>query len=450
MQKVMSYIRNYYGITAVIIMISAILSYSLSYFFVTSENHKAAEMYIGELKYSVTLDSIVTNSIAISPGEHLFMVNVKNLNNVATKYKLVYESNPNLNVVYYPTTEDAAGVVKTYSKSADSIALNTTNNVKVKVENKATTKQTISFKAIGGYDINDVSTITVPSGYTAILPETDKYYFCYTGKLLKNGLTYSSGQYEYKYRYGATTPLRSGFTTWDSNLLEEAGWGVQAVNPKNITDVLDGKICSYIDDMPIVSMQYMYASRRDDTINIKNFRSNSVTSMEGMFSGAKAKNMIGLANLNTSSVKNMSSLFSGSKVTSISGLTSWDTSNVTDMSGMFSNIVASSLDLTGFNTKNVTTMQAMFERAGVSATSKITINGLTSFDTSNVTNMTYMFGSSNVETLDLSSFEINENAKITGMFNLTSATTIYVKDENTKKLLGSIAANPNTLEFIVK
>lgn len=450
MQKVMSYIRNYYGITAVIIMISAILSYSLSYFFVTSENHKAAEMYIGELKYSVTLDSIVTNSIAISPGEHLFMVNVKNLNNVATKYKLVYESNPNLNVVYYPTTEDAAGVVKTYSKSADSIALNTTNNVKVKVENKATTKQTISFKAIGGYDINDVSTITVPSGYTAIPKETKKYYFCYTGKLLKNGLTYSSGQYEYKYRYGATTPLRSGFTTWDSNLLKEAGWGVQAVNPKNITDVLDGKICSYIDDMPIVSMQYMYASRRDDTINIKNFRSNSVTSMEGMFSGAKAKNMIGLANLNTSSVKNMSSLFSGSKVTSISGLTSWDTSNVTDMSGMFSNIVASSLDLTGFNTKNVTTMQAMFERAGVSATSKITINGLTTFDTSNVINMTYMFGSSNVETLDLSSFEINENAKITGMFNLTSATTIYVKDENTKKLLGSIAANPNTLEFIVK
>lgn len=448
MQKVMSYIRNYYGITAVIIMISAILSYSLSYFFVTSENHKAAEMYIGELKYSVTLDSIVTNSIAISPGEHLFMVNVKNLNNVATKYKLVYESNPNLNVVYYPTTEDAAGVVKTYSKSADSIALNTTNNVKVKVENKATTNQTISFKAIGGYDINDVSTITVPSGYTAILSETDKYYFCYTGKLLKNGLTYSSGQYEYKYRYGATTPLRSGFTTWDSNLLEEAGWGVQAVNPKNITDVLNGKICSYIDDRPIVSMQYMYASRKDDTINIKNFRSNSVTSMEGMFSGAKANNMIGLANLNTSSVKNMSTVFYNTNVKSISGLTSWDTSNVTDMSGMFRNAVVTELDLSGFNTSKVTDMGSMFDRTSLKLTTEITINGLTSFDTSNVIDMSNMFSNINTTTLDLSSFTINESATLTMMFSNTTATTVYVKDELTAKLFNTISSG--SLNFTVK
>lgn len=139
MQKVIKYIRDYYGVINVIIMLSAILSYSLSNFFVTSENHKAAEMYIGELKYGINIGGIDTSSIIVTPGEQILNIKVRNLNQTATKYKLVFVNNPNIDIVYYSSTEDTSGNVTKYSKAGDSIALNSANDIKIKVKNNSTT-----------------------------------------------------------------------------------------------------------------------------------------------------------------------------------------------------------------------------------------------------------------------------------------------------------------------
>lgn len=428
MQKVIKYIRDYYGVINVIIMLSAILSYSLSNFFVTSENHKAAEMYIGELKYGINIGGIDTSTITVTPGEQILNVKVRNLNQTATKYKLVFVNNPNIDIVYYPSTEDTSGNVTKYSKAGDSIALNSANDIKIKVKNNSTTNQTVILKAIGGFDINSVSAIMVPSGYTEIPEETEKYYFCYTGTLLVSGTTYSSGQYEYKYKYSALAPTaaNNGTIRWSTTALTENGWGVQAKNSTLITDVFDGKICSYIDDKPIVSTQYMYAKRGESgSIKISNFKTSNVTNMSYMFQSTSAAT-IDLGILDTSNVTNMYMMFSSAKATTIRGYEKFDTSNVTDMRYMFNSSSIKTINLSNFNTSKLTSLYGMFMNSAVENLD------VSSFDTSNVKSLAYTFYGSKVTILDLSSFDTSNVINTLNAFNdMTNLTTIYVSNKFT-------------------
>lgn len=428
MQKVIKYIRDYYGIINVIIMLSAILSYSLSNFFVTSENHKAAEMYIGELKYGINIGGIDTSTIIVTPGEQILNVKVRNLNQTATKYKLVFVNNPNIDIVYYSSTEDTSGNVTKYSKAGDSIALNSANDIKIKVKNNSTTNQTVILKAIGGFNINSVSAIMVPSEYTEILEETEKYYFCYTGTLLVSGTTYSSGQYEYKYKYSALAPTaaNNGTIRWSTTALTEDGWGVQAKNSTSITDVFDGKICSYIDDKPIISTQYMYAKRGESgSIKISNFKTSSVTNMSYMFQSTSAAT-IDLGTLDTSNVTNMYMMFSSAKATTIRGYEKFDTRSVTDMRYMFNSSSIKTINLSNFNTSKLTSLYGMFMNSAVENLD------VSSFDTSNVKSLAYTFYGSKVTILDLSSFNTSNVINTLNAFNgMTNLTTIYVSDKFT-------------------
>lgn len=359
----MSYIRNYYGVTIVVIMICAILSYSLSNFFVTSENHKVAEMYVGELKYSIAINSMLTKTITAVPGETFANIEVGSLNDVTTKYKLLIENNSNIDIVYYLNTEDTSGNVKTYSDISGSITKGSPKEIKVRITNNATTNQTLTFRVVGGYDTNTVAQIDIPKGYTVIPKETEKYYFCYTGSLITPGSTYSSGQYEYKYKYSALAPVTAanGVIRWSTTALSEDGWGVQATNETAATDGLVGKICSYIDDKPIVSTSYMYAKRVDQTIKVTDFNTSNVTNMAGMFLSAEART-ITIGNLNTSKVKSMSSMFASTQVTKLD-LSSFDTSNVTNMASMFANntSIKSIYASDKFVTTNVTSSTNMFD-----------------------------------------------------------------------------------------
>lgn len=358
----MSYIRNYYGVTIIVIMICAILSYSLSNFFVTSENHKVAEMYVGELKYSLTIGSVLTKTITVSPGETLTNIEIESLNDVTTKYMLLMENNSNVDIVYYLNTEDTSGNVRTYSSTSGSITKGSSKEIKVRITNNTTTNQTLTFRVVGGYDTNTVAQIDIPKGYTVIPKETEKYYFCYTGSLITPGSTYSSGQYEYKYKYSALAPVTAanGVIRWSTTALSEDGWGVQATNSTAATDGLVGKICSYIDDKPIVSTAYMYSKRVDQTIKVTDFNTSNVTNMAGMFLSAEART-ITIGNLNTSKVKSMSSMFASTQVTKLD-LSSFDTSNVTNMASMFANntSIKSIYASNKFVTTNVTSSTNMF------------------------------------------------------------------------------------------
>ena len=92
-------------------------------------------------------------------------------------------------------------------------------------------------------------------------------------------------------------------------------------------------------------------------------------------------------------------------------------------------------------------MQSMFEVYNMYT--PIEFN-LSSFNTSNVINMSSMFRKINAESLDLSSFEINDNADLSGMFSETNITNAYAKNTKMMNKLNSISGNPTKLKFAVK
>ena len=56
MNRIFEMLKKYMIFIAILTGISIVLGMSYSNFIVASENHKVAEMYIGTLKYSMTID----------------------------------------------------------------------------------------------------------------------------------------------------------------------------------------------------------------------------------------------------------------------------------------------------------------------------------------------------------------------------------------------------------
>ena len=90
MNRIVNFLQKYFAVISVLIGISILLSVTFSSYIVTSNNHKAAEMYIGELKYSMEIDGSTTNTLTVPTGETIIDVKVNNLNPVDTYYKLLY------------------------------------------------------------------------------------------------------------------------------------------------------------------------------------------------------------------------------------------------------------------------------------------------------------------------------------------------------------------------
>ncbi|MCI7559309.1 MAG: hypothetical protein MSS76_04250, partial [Clostridium sp.] len=86
MKKVIDFIKEHNYLMILLIFIGFSISLSLTYsnFIVTSNNHKAAEMYIGELKYSMEIDNESINTLTVPTGETIVDVKVNNLNPVDT------------------------------------------------------------------------------------------------------------------------------------------------------------------------------------------------------------------------------------------------------------------------------------------------------------------------------------------------------------------------------
>ncbi len=399
MNKIVNVLKKYMYVVAIFIVVSIILGVSYSNFIVTSNNHKAAEMYIGALKYSIEIDGNSTNTLTIPTGETIIDVKVNNQNPVDTYYKLLYLKNSNLTVEYYETTKDTDDVVTTYSKPNDSITNSNSNTIKLKITNSSTSSQNIGLSVKGGYITNTVNDIITPSTYSEItLADTStNTYFCTTTDTLTQGLQYVNGQYTYAYKQQGD--YSSSGLAW--NNMTNNGWGVQLTD-KSSTDPVVSKLCTYINNKPIISMSFMFYKSQATTIDLSNF--------------------------NTSKVANMSRMFEESQVTTLD-TSNFDTLNVTDMSGMFSISQATTIDVSNFDTSNVTNMSYMFNR------SKATVLDLSNFDTSNVTNMGDMFYMSKAITLDLSNFNTSKVIDMIWMFSYSHATTINVSSFDTSKVV---------------
>ena len=450
MNRIVNFLQHYLVIIAVLIGISILLSVTFSSYIVTSNNHKAEEMYIGELKYSIEIDGSSTNTLTVPTGETIIDIKVNNLNPVDTYYKLLYLKNTNITVKYYESTKDTKDVVTTYNKPSGSITSSNSNIVKLLITNSSTSSQNIALTMKGGYITNTLEDIITPSTYSEIAlvetPSTNTY-FCKTNDTLTQGLKYVNGQYTYAYKQ------EGNYTTsydlvWQN--ISNNGWGVQLTDKEN-TDDVTSKLCTYLNNKAIISMAYMFSNSQALRIDLSNFNTSSVYNMEDMFLNSKATSLdlssfdaskvtlmnsmfsgsqataLDLSNFDTSNVFDMNSMFANSQVKSLD-LSSFDTSKVENMSGMFSGSQATSLDLSSFNTSNVTLMSGMFSG------SQATALDLSNFDTSNVFDMNSMFANSQVKSLDLSSFDTSKVENMSGMFSGSQATSLDLSSFNTSNV----------------
>ena len=448
MNRIVNFLQKYFAVISVLIGISILLSVTFSSYIVTSNNHKAAEMYIGELKYSIELNGSSTNTLTVPTGETIIDIKVNNLNPVDTYYKLLYLKNTNITVKYYESTKDTDDVVTTYNKPNDSITSSNSNTIKLLITNNSASSQNIALTMKGGYITNTIQDITTPSTYSEITlvetPSTNTY-FCTTTNTLTQGLKYVNGQYTYAYKQEGKN---SSSLSWRN--ITTDGWGVQLTD-RTSTDAVTSSLCTYINNKPISSMSNMFVYSQATSIDLSNFNTSKVTNMSAMFYKSQATTLdlssfdtsnvtlmdfmfaysqattLDVSKLNTSIVKNMSHMFIDSQATTLD-LSNFDTSNVTNMYSMFEGSQATTLDVSNFDTSKVTDMGMMFLK------SQATTIDVSSFDTSNVTNMSSMFSNSQATTLDLSNFNTSNVTNMSDMFHYSQATTIDVSNFDTSKV----------------
>jgi len=428
MNRIVNFLQKYFAVISVLIGISILLSVTFSSYIVTSNNHKAAEMYIGELKYSMEIDGSSTNTLTVPTGEIIVDVKVNNLNPVDTYYKLLYLKNTNITVKYYETTKDTDEVVTTYNKPNDSITSSNSNTIKLLITNNSASSQNIALTMKGGYITNTIQDIITPSTYSEITlvetPSTNTY-FCTTTNTLTQGLKYVNGQYTYAYKQEGKN---SSSLSWRN--ITTDGWGVQLTD-RTSTDAVTSSLCTYINNKPISSMSNMFVYSQATSINLSNFNTSKVTNMSAMFYKSQATTL-NLSKFDTSKVTNMSGMFADTSLTSLN-VSNFNTSKVTNMSCMFVGGKFTILDLSNFDTSNVDNMSGMF------IDSKVKTLDLSNFNTSNVTNMNNMFYYSQATTLDVSNFNTSKVTNMSYMFSSsTNLKTIYVSNKfNTDKVTSS-------------
>ena len=229
---------------------------------------------------------------------------------------------------------------------------------------------------------------------------------------LTQGAEYVNGQYTYRYMQGNVLNWYEDKITTE-NIGD--GWSVELTD-KDSTDPVTSKLCTYVNDKPIMSMSLMFYNSKAESIDMSSFNTLNVKSMSGMFLSNQTK-VLDLSSFETSNVTDMSGMFSNSKVTKLD-LSNFDTSKVVNMLAMFSVNQLSSVDISNFNTSNVTNMSAMFDG------SKIALLDLSKFDTSKVTNMNYMFWNTSLTEIDLSNFDTGNVTNMSAMFGGTKLINI--------------------------
>ena len=231
-------------------------------------------------------------------------------------------------------------------------------------------------------------------------------YCNYDGEMVQ-GAEYINGQYTYRYmqEYNNST---SGYN-WTN--IKDNGWGV-VLTDKESTEPVTSKLCTYINNIPVVSMLNMFSESQTSSIDLSNFDTSNVVYMNHMFKETKMTE-INLENFNTKNVKSIAGMFQNSNIENLD-LSNFDTSNVSTAYYTFWESKAKYIDVSSFDTSKFTTMMGMFWSTVVD------MIDLSHFNTSNVTNMQGTFLSGKFKLIDVSSFD---TSKVIDMNRLFSAHT---------------------------
>jgi len=186
--------------------------------------------------------------------------------------------------------------------------------------------------------------IDINSNITVSLAKPNPCTF--DGELVQ-GAEYVNGQYTYRYMQ------QFGGSTWNNSTDE--GWGV-TLTDKNSTDDVTTKLCTSINDKPIVSMSSMFFNSKTSHIDLSSFDTSNVTDMSAMFYGVQGVEEYDLSSFNTENVTNMTVMFQNNISLKRVDLSSFDTKNVTYQSALFygdTNLVEVNMDNWDFRKSGV-------------------------------------------------------------------------------------------------
>ena len=233
-----------------------------------------------------------------------FLTETKKIYSEAEKKYI--SSSINGNTVKKISSEDNSKLNMTGKKLQYCIILN--NNGKVnnmKVSNGKWIASLDNNKSIEDLTIDDLEEGNLDDyNCTQNAPNVPKPIYCTFGGDMVQGVEYVNGQYTYRYKqqgaYSSTTDL-----AW--NNIGTDGWGVQLTD-KASTDAVTGSVCTYINNVPVTSMAYMYYKSKTSSINLTNVNTSKVTSMRFMFTATQVTSL-DLSNFDTNKVTDMFGIF---------------------------------------------------------------------------------------------------------------------------------------------
>ena len=422
--------KKIYAYIGVVFLLIITVSFSYAYFNIKvtgNDISKNMVVEVGTLKLTYT-DSpqIVANNI--KPGwSTTKVVTIKNTGTLDTAYNIIWQELTNTifknELVISATCKrlNASGAVEGTCEPIDELPVRAKRIAKnISIESGFTHEYTFTFLFKETNSSQDYNQGKEFNGVLGIEEYKDTAVYCTFDGELKQGAVYVNGQYTYAYKQQGNYAL----SRLDWSNISNDGWGVQLTD-RNSTEPVTSKLCTYINNKPVVSMSHMFLNSKATIIDLSNFDTSNVTDMSYMFDSSQATTL-DVSNFDTSNVTNMLRMFYESQATTLD-VSNFDTSNVTDMRYMFS-CQATTLNLSNFDTSKVTRMGFMFRN------SQATTLDLSSFDTSNVTDMAAMFINSKATTLDLSNFDTSKVTSMGSMFRDSQVTTLDVSNFDTSKV----------------
>ena len=410
--------------TALVLLLLLTTGLSYAYFSTAVKgNDNAKDMVVeaGTLKLTY-IDGPAINVQHIKPGWSTTKeVSVKNNGTLDAYYNVIWQSlvneitNDELVISATCQRLNTSGTVEgTCEPISQAPISDMTIAKKISIESGITHKYTFTFLF---KEINADQNYNQGKQFNGVLgieEYKDTAVYCTFDGELTQGAEYVNGQYTYRYMQ------ESGDGNLWNNIMDD-GWGVK-INDYT-ADIITSKLCTYINDKPIVSMSHMFSSALASFVDSSSFDTSNVKNMTSMFTESKIKDL-DFNSFDTSNVIDMHGMFYESISTVINGLGRFDTSNVKDMTNMFNYSRATTLDVSNFDTSNVINMSNMF------SSSQTTTLDVSNFDTSSVTDMGSMFYNSKAITLDLSNFDTSNVENMSDMFaSSANLKTIYVSSE---------------------
>ena len=168
----------------------------------------------------------------------------------------------------------------------------------------------------------------------------------------------------------------------------------------------------------IISMQYMFYGCNIKEINLLSFNTMSVKNINNTFENCKNIKYLDLSFLNINNVIDIKGIFKGcSSLISLSNISEWNMTNINDISEMFKGCssLKSIPDISRWNTENINNINGLFD----GCSSLISLSNISEWNMTNINDISEMFkGCSSLKSIpDISRWNTENINNINGLFD---------------------------------